>query len=288
MNSLKKHLFQLYFIIIYLFINSYCIEEIINSKDLNEITQCFYQEKSTFSDKEEIIYEIINNNYNKTLFIQFRSIESITIYQSNQDLSSIIYTKTKEENNFGNYFFIFKKNIEKYFIKVELSHSDLIKYKICLNLFDGKGNVFKEHLDKDINTKIASYIIINSGNYPFCIKDNLNTFNSLRLNKKYEKYYSFSSFNIKAYIDNSIEVISLDANELLNKGEYKYLIFNLGIEKSKKLKEIIIEVKLNINEYEEENNEFSIELINGKEIHYEYELNIKKKKIIQFLSKFII
>ena len=56
MNSLKKHLFQLYFIIIYLFINSYCIEEIINSKDLNEITQCFYQEKSTFSDKEEIIY----------------------------------------------------------------------------------------------------------------------------------------------------------------------------------------------------------------------------------------
>jgi hypothetical protein len=35
---------------------------------------------------------------------------------------------------------------------------------------------------------------------------------------------------------------------------------------------------LNINEYEEENNEFSIELINGKEIHYEYELNIKKKE----------
>ena len=279
MYTLKNNLFPLYIIIIYLIINTYCIEEIINTKDLNEITQCFYQEKSTYAEKEEIVYEIINNNYNKTLFIQFRAIELLSIYQLNQDSSSIIYTKTKEENDFGNYYFTFKNNIEKYYIKVELSQSDLVKFKICFNLFDGKGNTFKENSNKNKNTKISSYNnIINSGKYPFYIKDDINSFNSFRYHQKYEQFFEFSSFRIKAYIDNTEEVISLHENELFNKGEYNYLLFNLGVENNKKIKDIIIEVNLNIKEDDEENNEFEIELVNNKEINYEYKLNVKKNE----------
>lgn len=277
MYSLKNKLFLLYFFIAAaLVINSNCLEEIINTKDLNEITQCFYQEKSIYAEKQEIIYEIINNNYDKTIFIQFKSIESIIIYQSNLEEKSIIYTKTKDENNFGNYYFSLKNNIEKYYIKIELRQTDLNNYKICFNLFEGKGNSFLTYSDR--HQKVSTYIVINSGSFPFYIKEELTSFHALRFNNKYEKYFSFSSFYIKAFLENSDDEISLHINEVFNKGGYKYLIFNLGIEKGKKIKDIVIEVNLNIIEYEENNNKFEIELINKKEIHYEYMLKLKKSE----------
>ena len=264
-----------FFVFILCFMNCNCLEETIDTKDLNELTQCFYQEKNIYGENEEITYEIINNNnLDKTLFIQFKSIDSLNIYQSNQDISNIIFSQNKEENNYGNYYFILKNSIKKYYIKINLSQNELDNYKICFNLFEGKGNSFKAITNK--SQKVASYDVINSGKYPFYINDDLNSFTALRINKKYEKYFSFNSYYIKAYIFDSDEVISFHINELYNKGEYQYIIWNLDINNNQKIKEIIIEVNLNLIENEENFIKFEMELIKGKEIHYGYTLNLKK------------
>ena len=42
MNSILNKLFFIFIIIHFLLINTNCFEEIINAKDLDEITQCFY------------------------------------------------------------------------------------------------------------------------------------------------------------------------------------------------------------------------------------------------------
>ena len=131
-----------------LIIISNCFEDIINTNDLNELSQCFYQEKISYEEKEEITYEILNNNFDRTLFIQFKSVDSIIIYESLQNPSNVIFTRTKDENNFGNYYFILKKNIEKYYIKIEISQEEINDYVMCFNLFEEKGNTFKKDDNK--------------------------------------------------------------------------------------------------------------------------------------------
>ena len=254
--------------------NCNCHNEIIDINSLNEITQCFQVEKSTFGEKEDISYELMNEGLHKTIFIQFKSVESIIIYKSNQDPSSIIFSRKKEEGNFGNYYLTIEKDIHKYYIDIKLSQSDLTNFKLCFNTFENKGNPFKKIENKNI--KISSYEVINSGRFLFYINDNKNknTFAALRINKKHEKYFSLSFFDIKAFVLNSDEVISLNIYELYNRGEYKYIIWNFNT--NKKIKEIVVEVDLNLIENENKNCKLEIELLDTEEIHYEYKLDIKK------------
>ena len=283
MNSILNKLFFIFIIIHFLLINTNCFEEIINAKDLDEITQCFYQEKNIYGEKEEIIYEITNNNLAKTLFIQFKSVESIIIYHSTQTESNTLFTRIKEENNFGNFYFTMDKNIEKYYIKIEISQNDLNNYKICFNLYEGKGNSFNQSLD--ISGKISSFDVINSGTFPFYINDNLKSLIALRINKRYENFFSISSAYIKAYNFDLEKEMSLYINELYNKGDYQYLICNLDIN-IKNIKEIIIEINLNLIENEDNNNiKLEIELVDNFEIHFEYQLNIKKEDINEKSAK---
>ena len=162
--------------------NCNCHNEIIDINSLNEITQCFQVEKSTFGEKEDISYELMNEGLHKTIFIQFKSVESIIIYKSNQDPSSIIFSRKKEEGNFGNYYLTIEKDIHKYYIDIKLSQSDLTNFKLCFNAFENKGNPFKTIENKNI--KISSYEVINSGKFLFYINDykNKNTFATLRMN----------------------------------------------------------------------------------------------------------
>lgn len=265
------------FFIILCFINCNCSEQTIEAKDLNELTQCFYQDKKIYGESEEITYEILNNNnLDKTLFIQFKSVDSINIFRSNQEISNIIFSQNKEENNYGNYYFTLKKTIEKYYIKINLNQNELDNYRICFNLFEGKGNSFKKVSNK--SQRVATFDVINSGKFPFYIKDDLDTFTSLRINKNYENYFSFNSFYIKANISNSNESISFHINELYNNGDYQYLIWNLDINNKQKIKDIIIEVNINLKENGENYIQFEMELIKAKEIHYEYTLNLQKTK----------
>ena len=254
----------------------YCHNEIIDINSLNEITQCFKVEKNTFGEKEEIDYELINDGLHKTIFIQFKSVESIIIYKSSQEPSSIIFSRKKEEGNFGNFYLTIEKDINKYYIDIKLSQSDLTNYKMCFNAFENKGNPFKKVENKSI--KISSYEVINSGRFPFYINDNINknTFAALRINKKHEKYFSLSFFDIKAFVLNSDEVMSLNIHELYNRGEYKYIIWNFNT--NKKIKEILVEVDLNMIENENKNCKLEFELLDIEEIHYEYKLNVKKNE----------
>ena len=80
MNSFRYLNILLFIFLFNIIIICICLEDTINTNDLDESAQCFYQEKDFYKEKEEIIYEIINNNFNKTLFIQFKSVDSITIY----------------------------------------------------------------------------------------------------------------------------------------------------------------------------------------------------------------
>ena len=254
--------------------NCDCHNEIIDINSLNEITQCFQVEKSTFGEKEEISYELMNDGFHKTIFIQFKSVESIIIYKSNQDPSSIIYSRKKEEGNFGNFDLTIEKDTHKYYIDIKLSQSDLTNFKLCFNAFENKGNPFKKIENKSI--KISSYEVINPGKFPFYINDNKNknTFAALRINKNHEKYFSLSFLDIKAFLLNSDEVMSLNVHELYNRGEYKYIIWNFNT--NKKVKEIVVEVDLNLFENENKNCKLEIELLDTEEIHYEYKLDIKK------------
>ena len=283
MNSSKKFYFSLFAIILYVIINCNCLEETLNLEDLNEISQCFYQEKSTFGEKEEVTYEIINNVLDKTLFVQFKNVDSIVIYHSIQNPQNTLYSRTKEESNFGNYYFELNNNIEKYYIKIELSETDFINFKICFNLFEGKGNTFKSIPDN--SQKISSIDAINSGNFPFYIQDNVKPFTALRFNKKLEKYFSFPSFYVKIYFIDSDEVLSIHINELYSKGDYQYIIWNLDVEQNKKIKDIFIEAHLNIDNEEENNNNFELELVDSEEIHYGYNLILKQSDNIIMPNK---
>ena len=259
-----------------LIIISNCFEDIINTNDLNELSQCFYQEKISYEEKEEITYEILNNNFDRTLFIQFKSVDSIIIYESLQNPSNVIFTRTKDENNFGNYYFILKKNIEKYYIKIEISQEEINDYVICFNLFEEKGNTFKK--DDNKSQKISSIDVINSGKFPFYINENLSSFTALRFHKNFEKFFSLPSFNIKVIILNTDEEISFYINELYERDEYYYLIWNLDIKNNMKIKEIFIEANLNIIN-DEKDKKFELELIDDEEIHFEYKLIINKSNI---------
>ena len=277
MNSFRYLNILLFIFLFNIIIICICLEDTINTNDLDESAQCFYQDKDFYKEKEEIIYEIINNNFNKTLFIQFKSVDSITIYESYDNPSNVIFTRTEEENTFGNYYFTMKKNIDKYYIKIEISQTEIKNYIICFNLFEGRGNSFKDVENK--SNKISSFYVINSGNFPFYLKENLKSFSSLRFNKNFEKYFSLPSFNIQVYEIDSDEKISLYINELYEKGEYYYLIWDLDTTNNKNIKEIIISVNLNTIETEEKDKTFELELVNNEEIHFEYKLNLKKSNV---------
>ena len=276
MNFSKYNLCFCFTIFLLLIKNNQCLEELIELKDLYETSQCFYLEKTSYGEREEIIYELINNNLEKTLFLQFTSVDSIYIYESVPNLSNIIFSKTKEEDNFGNYYFFVTPNIDKYYIKIELSQTEISDYKICFNLFDGKGNSFKANIENPIKT--SSFDIINSGHFPFAINENINAFTALRYNKKYENFFSISSFRIKAYILDSDDIISLNIIESYEKGDYKYVIWNLDYKNTVKIKEILIEAHINIIDNEKQNNVFEMEQIDVKEIHHEYNLILKKNE----------
>ena len=83
MNVKKKEIYQLVILFIYLLTCAYCQTETINLNDLDDSTQCYNIEKMNFGESEEIIYEIINNKLEKTLFIQYKAVLSIFIYKLN-------------------------------------------------------------------------------------------------------------------------------------------------------------------------------------------------------------
>ena len=272
MNVKKKEIFQLLILFIYLLVCTNCQTETINLNDLDDSTQCYNIEKMNFGESEEIIYEIINNKLEKTLFIQYKAVISIFLYKSNIQESNIIFSRTKEENDFENFYFNVEKEVEKYIIKIEFLHSDMNEFKFCLNIFDIREDSFKIIPGK--SQKVASYEIINSGKFPLFINENLSPFTALRINKKFEKYFKVSSLIVNAKLDNSEEKeINLDINEFFNNEEYQYIFWNLEINKGAKIKEILVELNINIINYEEGNNKFEIELIKNQEIHYEYKLN---------------
>ena len=143
MNVKKKEIFQLLILFIYLLVCTNCQTETINLSDLDDSTQCYNIEKMNFGESEEIIYEIINNKLEKTLFIQYKAVISIFIYKSNIQESNIIFSRTKEENDFENFYFNIEKEVEKYIIKIEFLHSDMNEFKFCLNIFDIREDSFK-------------------------------------------------------------------------------------------------------------------------------------------------
>ena len=276
-----KKIFQILIIFTYLIVSANSQTQTINLNNLDESIQCFHLEKMTFGEKEEIIYELINNNLYKILFIQFQAVQSAFIYKSDIIDSNLIISGKKEDNNLDNFYFKIEKSIEKYFIKVEFSHSDVNKFKMCFNLFDAKENSFKSIPGK--SQKIATYDIINSGKFPLFLNDNLTSFNALRINKKYEEYFKISSILVNAKIDNFEEKeINLDINEFFNNEEYQYIIWKFDFNKGVKIKEILIEVNLNLIKYEEGKNKIEIELIKNQEIHYEYKIYASK---IEYIPK---
>ena len=267
-------IFHLLIIYIYLLISTKSQIESIYLKDIDESIQCFHPIKKTFNENEEIIYEIINNKLDKISFVQFKSSASISIYKSEIKESNILYPRTKEDNkdnNFENFYFDIERDIEKYLIKIEFLNSDKSENKLCLNFFELNSNSFKKISDKI--QKIATYEIINSGKFPLFINENITPFTALRIKKKYEKFFTITGLHIRAKIMNSDEKIELHIHEYFNNGEYFYIFWNLNLKQGQKLKEMIIELNVNIIKYEEENNKLEIEMINNQEIHYEYVLN---------------
>ena len=275
MNVRKNETFQLLILFIFLLMGTNSQTQTINLNDLDDSTQCFNVEKMNFGESDEIIYEIINNRLEKTLFIQYKAVLSIFIYKSNIHESNIIFSRTKEENDFENFYFKIEKDVEKYIIKIEFLHSDINEFNFCLNLFDIKVNSFKIIPGK--TQKVATYEIINSGKFPLFINDNLTPFTALRINKKYEKYFKIPILNVNAKIYNSEEKeINLEINEFFCGEEYQYIFWNLEINKGAKIKEILVELNIDIIKYEEGNNKLEIELIKNQEIHYEYKINTDK------------
>ena len=267
-------IFHLLIIYIYLLISTKSQIESIYLKDIDESIQCFHPIKKTFNENEEIIYEIINNKLDKIAFVQFKSTASISIYKSEIKESNLLYPRTKEDNkdnNFENFYFDIERDIEKYLIKIEFLNSDKSENKLCFNFFELNINSFKKISDKI--QKIATYEIINSGKFPLFINEGITPFTALRIKKKYEKFFTITGLHIRAKIINSDEKIDLHIHEYFNNGEYFYIFWNLNLKQGQKLKEMIIELNVNIIKYEEENNKLEIEMINNQEIHYEYVLN---------------
>ena len=264
-------IFHLLIFFIYLLITTKSQTETINLKDIDESIQCYHIEKMTFGESEEKIYEIINNKLDKIAFIQFKATASITIYKSDMQESNIIFPRTKEDykdNNFENYFFNIEKDVNKYIIKIDFLNSESHDNKICFNFFEANVSSFKKISGKV--QKIATYEIINSGKFPLFINDNLTSLTALRIKKKYEKYFTISNLHIRAKLLNSDEKINLNIHESFDNEEYKYYIWNLNLKRGQKLKEMVIELHVNIIRYEEENSKLEIEMINNQEIHYEY------------------
>ena len=183
MNVSKNKIFQLFLFFLHLIININSQTQSISLNDLDDSTQCYYMDKVTFGDSEEIIYELLNNKLDKILFLQFRAVLSVFIYKSDIEESNIIFSRVNEKKNSINYNFSVEKEVEKYFIKIQFLNSDINNLKMCFNLFDIKGNSFKTIPDK--SQKIATFEIINSGKFPFFINDNLSSFTAIRINKKY-------------------------------------------------------------------------------------------------------
>ena len=239
-----------------------------------ESPQCFHFEEMAIEENEEITYELENNNLAKTMFIQYKFIESIFIYESSIDESNIIFWRKKGEDNFmtsENFNADLKSNIDKYIIKIEVNKLEINDFNICFNIFKGKGNSFKTVSGNSL--KVSSYKIINSGKFPFFLKDDISSFTAMRINKTYLKYYNISNIYICNTL-NSEEKIELNINKFFKTEEYHYFFWNIENNKNQKMNDIFIEISLDIIKYEGQNNKFEIELVKNKEIHYEYKLNI--------------
>ena len=241
----------------------------IKNLELGDEIKCFTDENNI---NEEIIYEIDNNLSSNTILIQYNSIKSLVIYESTfESESSIIYSNSNE--SFGNYYLTMEKHIIKYYIKISYDKD----FKLCLNSFQEKGNTFK-------NNK-SIYYLLNNANIVYYFKNNhKDNFLSLRYSKDFLREFNINLVEIKTYFSNTNKKINITISNTYQKDDFCYLLFYIDTEYNEEITEILIYVNLELKENNNELKKFELELVNDKEISFEYCISSKNIPFIYFIN----
>ena len=232
------------------------IEQVIYAEFLNKDNVCFYGKSD--SNTNDYYYKIENPNLDWTIFIQYSSVNSFSLYDSKLDL---IKTSTISTSTFN---FQLDKNIAEYYLKINVAPNS--KYEFCYIMYPEKANKIEYKIDE--NRAYASYEIMTPGKFSFYLPNINSNFNGFRiLNNNLNNYKKQKIIFTGIYNDNSKNTFEIKDNFILK--DYTYFPFKLTQENIKKIKEAYLDVYL---EYEGKNPNYEspaelleIELIEIKE-----------------------
>ena len=154
---MNKKLFVLLFLSLTQLISS--VPSVSASINVEEIStqKCFSEEKAQTTKKANI-YQIINNSTSNTIFIQYKSLESLVVSDSIKSSSSVIYKDSSIE---GSYYLKVSPSTINYYITATKKDKD---FQICFISFPKEGNEFKlsDKNNTNPNIKTATYNIISN------------------------------------------------------------------------------------------------------------------------------
>ena len=288
MEFQKKISFRIFFIflisqIIFIQINTQAsITKTIENKELTSSQNCFTSADHSGSSTK--IYEIINNLSSNTIFIQYNDLESFYIYESdfNSDSSILYKIKRITSNSYGYYYLTMNSAVSKYYIKFDARN----QFKICLNSFVNKGNLFELKND-NTKTKISTFSLMNINKLKtlelkYSLSDvEKNNFYAIRFSE--EKFYVFEDITMDIEINYTKpegKSQKININKFYLKKKYYYVPFLLEKKFDEKINEILLNLKLvkktvisNVNKQYI----FDLELIESQEISGEFSLEINNK-----------
>lgn len=284
MKSLNFNLSFFLFLIFFFpfFFSKTLIQKILDTKDLVKFSECL--EQTTI--KKNYTYQINNSLDDIYIIIQYKKVNSLTVYNSSISNENIVYQNQKDPVNSENgLYYLDLQRGKNYFINI-YSYSPS---KVCMKVIKEKYLP----IYKDSKHNKVSFDLISSGEVYFSL-NNSEYFNNnliaLRFNKKKLRFYENPSIKAEAIIIDDLNVtrnmtIDFYNNTIYTENKYCYLIFFI----EKQFKEKIVEVKFDlfltfVDEMAFNNlMNFEIETVDTYEIaqSFIYRVNEKNRKPIK-------
>ena len=207
-------------------------EKVLNANSFSKKNVCYY-EKSISNEEQDYYYKLENPNLNKTIFIQYLSVNSFSLHHSNLDI--IKYSG----NPHGTFTFQLDQNITEYYLKINVNPN--IKYAFCITAFPEKAN--KIEYKKEENRTYAFYEIITSGKYSFYLQNVTSNLYGFRILNDHLKNYKKPRIKFIGLYSDEMNY-TLDISEYFIVKNYTYFPLEWTLEKNEIINESYLDIHL--------------------------------------------
>ena len=244
------------------------IEQVFYADFLTNENECYYQDNYLDVD-QDYYYKIENPNLNWTIFIQYLSVNSFSLYNSKLDL---IKSSNISHNTFD---FQLDQKISEYYLKINVGPNS--KYIFCISAFHEKAN--KIEYNKDENRSYGSYEIISPGKFSFYLQNITSNLYGFRILNNHLKNYKKSKMIFTGLYSNKSSY-TLELNDYFISKNYIY--FPLKFIPNNKINEAYLDIYLEYDRkkpnYDAGIDLLEIELVDNKKLDKNIKFSLEDEK----------